>query len=287
MISIKGIKEWLLFSFLLLKDFLSTRQTSVFQKLRERCDDSNVYVGIHEWGGYELVRSKNVPLINSFTCGLKYQLERFNEYNGQRNINIIVTMSDVYRHKNVMYVKERCNEFVETSNEGMDFAGYAAVYEKLKDYKNAYVILTNSSVNSQKYDFIDDYISYMNNQKDVGMLGISYNSKCYQTFIRNNFTPHLQSFFLLTTIGVLRQVVEYNKGKFPGSNISNKRLLIREGEIKLSQIVLALGYKLAVVQEDGIYKFDNDHSKWSLKIGDGRIGVLHPNTIWAINKKGA
>lgn len=268
--------------FLLIGDFFLTRIRSGKKRKRTKCDSSLLIVGIHEWGGYELSREKNIRLIKPFTCGLQYQLERFSEYKGKREVHVIVTMSDMHLHKNVGLVKDRCEKLIETSNLGMDFAGYTAIYNRIKDEDNKYVLLSNSSVNSVKHDFIDDYLDYMDQNPDVGILGISYNSKCYQSLIKDNFMPHLQSFFLLTTIEVLRQIVEYNKGVFPGSGISNKQLLIREGEIKISQIALALGYSLAVTQEDGVHKFDNEKSKWNLKKGDSRINCEYPNMIWPL-----
>lgn len=268
--------------FLLISDFFPSKVRPSEKRRREKCDSTSLIVGIHEWGGYDLSRNKNVRLIKPFTCGLQYQLERFSEYKGKRDVHVIVTMSDMHLHKNLEYIKNRCENLIETTNLGMDFAGYAAVYNRIKSNDNTYVLLSNSSVNSIKRDFLDDYLDYMDQNPDVGILGISYNSKCYQSLIKDNFTPHLQSFFLLTTIEVLRQIVEYNKGIFPGIGIKNKQLLIREGEIKLSQIALALGYSLAVVQEDGVHKFGNEKSKWNLKIGDGRINSEYPNMIWPL-----
>ena len=270
--------------YLLIKDFFPSFSKSSSPCIREVCNDLKLIVGIHEWGGYEMSRIKNVRNIASFKCGLQYQLERFGEYKGDRDVRIIVTMSDASMHKDIEFVKQHCTNLIQTDNVGMDFGGYSAIYEMIKDEENSYVILSNSSVNAAKADFIDDYINYMMKNPDVGILGISYNSKCYQSLIKNNFTPHLQSFFLLTTKDVLRQIVSFNKGVFPGTGVRNKQLLIREGEIKISQIALALGYSLAVVQEDGVYKFNNDISNWVLKKGDCRINCSAPNMIWPISK---
>ena len=270
---------------LLIKDFIPSFRREPQKRFRRKCDSSRLIVGIHEWGGYSLIREKNVRLIQPFTCGLQYQLERFADYKGEKDVHVIVTMSEANLHKDLDYVRQNCSQLIETTNIGMDFAGYSAVYNLIKDKENTFVLLTNSSVNAAKSNFIDDYIKYMIDNPDVGILGISYNSKCYQTLIKNNFTPHLQSFFLLTTTDVLKQIVKSNKGYFPGKGICNKQLLIREGEIKISQIALALGYSLAVVQEDAVYKFNNDLSNWVLKKGDCRINCSAPNMIWPINKE--
>ena len=187
--------------------------------------------------------------------------------------------------RDIEYVRSRCDNLISVSNVGLDFSGYASFFDRIKDLPNSYVILSNSSVNAIQTDFIDSYIEYMDANDDVGMLGISCCSKCYQTLIRNNFNPHLQSFFLLTTISVLREVVETNDGKFPGIGISNKRLLIREGEIKLSQKVLALGYNLAVVTKDGPIKFNGVKNDWPMPLGDYRYYTNTPNAIYPIRFK--
>ena len=120
----------------------------------------------------------------------------------------------------------------------------------------------------------------MENNPDVGILGISYSTKMYQTLIRRNFTPHIQSFFLFTTIDVLNEIVENNQGHFPGENISNKRLLIRKGEIGLSTLALKLGYNLAVVfpTTGKPFKFVNQ-SQWDKPLGDIRLKIDCPNRI--------
>lgn len=283
MIKFNSTSEVIKLMALLIKDFLPKQHSKISNQTRSKSDESQLYVGIHEWGGYSMVREKNVRLINRFECGLKFQIERFVEYRGKVRVHTTVTMSESQKHENISFVKQNVDNFIETTNAGMDFAGYGAFFESIRNNKNAYVILTNSSVNSIKSDFIDKYIEYMEANPDVGMLGISYNSKCYQSLMRKNFTPHLQSFFLMTTIDVLEQIVKKNGGKFPGHGIRNKQLLIREGEIKMSQIVLSLGYNLAVAQQDGFHKFDNNKLNWNLKEGDSRIGCKTPNMIWSLS----
>ena len=96
----------------------------------------------------------------------------------------------------------------------------------------------------------------------------------------------MSSFFLLTTSEVLRELVKLNHGKFPGNGITHKLLLIRKGEVKLSQLVLRLGYKLGFVLNDGrVYTFsskgflNNGYADWKLPFGDYRIHCDFPNKI--------
>lgn len=248
---------------------------------RERVSNYKIKVCVHEWGGYRLVRKKTIKNGVTFECGLQAQLDRFSN---RDRFDLTVTMSDIDLCKDLDYIKSRAR-VLEVDNVGMDFSGYNAFYQIQKNVPNAYLILTNSSVNIVNDDFIDEYICYMEQNSDVGVLGISYCTKMIQTLMRKNFIPHLQSFFLLTTTQVLSEVVALNKGQFPGCGIDHKLLLIREGEIKISQLVQQLGYRLAVVNPlDGIpYKFTN-YRNWSLPKGDIRQILTEPNKITSIRK---
>ncbi|MBQ5701737.1 MAG: hypothetical protein IIV68_06400 [Alistipes sp.] len=254
-------------------------------KNRTAVTDHSLLICLHEWGGYPLVRYKHInSTIRDWQCGLEYQLERFEEYRGEVQLDLTITISEVFRCRDLSHIARHSNRIIPVSNRGMDFAGYAAFYESKRGAKNCYVLLTNSSVSSLKRDFIDSYIAYMEHNTDIGMLGISCCSTCYQSFVINNFTPHLQSFFLLTTLAVLDEAVALNGGNFPGVGVVNKQLLIRRGEIHLSQLVLRLGYKLAVVTESGVVKFDNNPDNWPLPWGDYRAYTLHPNAINTIRE---
>ena len=267
------------------KKLISSKNKLEVKRTRKKIDTSHIKINVHEWGGYPLVREKKVNVIPKFNCGLRFQLERFTSI---KNIHtdLYVTISDIDMYEDLAYVKSKSKEIISVSNIGMDFSGYAAFYEKVKDDVDSYIILSNSSVNSIQTDFLEGYLDYMDKNLDVGILGISYSGKMRQTLVRNNFTPHLQSFFLLTTTSLLREIVDANGGKFPGSDISHKLLLIREGEIKISQIALKLGYNLAVVLEDGNVakfgnnsKWDNGYNRWNLYNDDVRLVNKIPNLI--------
>jgi hypothetical protein len=250
---------------------------------RNPVEEALISVCIHEWGGYSSVRQKKLKHLPPFECGLKFQLERFNHYKGKRKLDITVTISDIHLMSDMKQLDGVKKIMV--SNIGMDFSGYDTFLKSLRGRKSHYIILTNSSVERSQIDFIDSYLDYFEKNDHIGLLGVSCSSKIYQTAIRNNFKPHIQSFFLLTTLEVLNKVVEYNHG-FPGRSIRNKRLLIRQGEAKLSQIVLKLGYALAIILDDGTpyvfdtwNKFDNGYASWKLPKGDLRIYSKQPNRI--------
>ena len=146
----------------------------------------------------------------------------------------------------------------------------------------------NTSIEKTQTDFIDDYIAYMESNPSIGLLGISYSTKKFQTLIRNNFEPHVQSFFLMSTSHILKQVSKHNNG-FPGKSIKHKRLLIREGEIKISSIIKRMGYSLAIIDEQGkpfIFPTSTNkylkHKMWGMPYGDYRYSVDTPNKINSI-----
>lgn len=273
--------ELILWPFLWLKD--RTKRLCCDPKHsrhRKPIESMMIIVGVHEWGGYSLERHKTIKAGATFKCGLKYQLDRFSN---KDNVELVVTLSDSEKYADLSYVEERVRSVIAVDNRGMDFSGFSAIYDRYKDSPNRYILLTNSSVNASQDVFLDGYIDYMNSNPDVGLLGVSYCTKMIQTLVRDNFTPHIQSFFLLTTIDVLHEVVKHNGGKFPGCGIDHKLLLIRKGEIRFSQLIQKLGYRIAVVNpQNGIpYKFEC-YQKWKLPKGDVRQQISTPNRITPI-----
>lgn len=273
--------EFLFFPYLYLMAWVKKRGGKSFvHTIRKPVVDPCIYISIHEWGGYALTRRKKVRGVREFACGLQGQLERFRSYKGKHQIDLTLTLSGSSLYKELDVAKKQVDRILFVPNEGMDFAGYKVFYERIKNRSNAFVILTNSSVNAAVEDFLDDYIDYMIHSPEVGLMGISYNTKCYQSLVRNNFTPHLQSFFLLTTIEVLKEMVRLNRDVFPGAGITHKLLLIREGELAFSALIMKLGYSLAVVQEDGsVLKFDRSSSRYVFPFQDMRRHVCNPNKI--------
>ena len=285
----------LLFLEFLFAPFLYARQVFLknislegdLKRYRKDVDNDSVVVGIHDWVGYSLDRKKTVN-DKVFDCGLNCQLARVSNYKGTRTLNLSVTISGSPEDN---YDKFEAIPFTKVSNIGMDFSGYAHTLRTFSKNGNCYVLLMNSSIEALQVDFIDEYINFLEENKDVGLLGISYATKMYQTLIRNNFTPHVQSFFLLSTVDVLNSVVEANGGRFPGEGILHKRLLIRCGEVRLSKIIMKLGYRLAIIDEQGKpYIFprakgllQTPFKQWRLPMGEYRHHVQQPNRINKLN----
>lgn len=260
-------------------------------KYRLQSDDK-IYINIHEWGGYPIIRTKMLKNGKTFECGLRSQLQYYKSYMGLYKLSTIVTMSNPEMCLNIDWIRDNSDVQLFVDNAGYDFSGYEATYRYLKKKGgNPYILLSNSSVNSRIDNYIDGYINYLKKNLDVGILGISMSETFPQTLIRNNYKPHIQSFFLLTTLDVLDEIVKANNNIFPGKNMKHKLLLIREGEIKISQMALNLGYKLAVVQSNGkVIKFgrkcwlDNCYSTLFDKKVENRLYVEYPNRIYPIQE---
>ncbi len=273
------------------KKIISYLQIEIKNKIRAPVNSDEILVCVHEWAGYNPVRSKFIRKdIKEFECGLDYQLFRFRNYMGKHNLKFILTISEKTKYD---YIPPKEINYLEVSNSGFDFAGYATFYRRFveKEPMNKFVLLSNTSIEKSMEPFLDDYVQILEDNPSIGLLGISYNTKIYQSFIRNNFNPHLSSFFLLTTSDVLKEIVDANNQHFPGDGITHKLLLIRLGEIKLSQLVLKLGYRLGFVLNDGnLYTYNskgflnNGYASWKLPHGDYRLHCETPNKItspWA------
>ena len=276
------VSELICLPWLSAREVLKKRRKTAGPPLRRRppVASKQVYVCVHEWGGYPMRRQKTIKHGATFDCGLEAQLERFSPYRASGRVELTVTLSAADRHPDLSAIRNRTDHLILSCNKGMDFSGYAAFFDRIKNKPDAYVILTNSSVNAAQNDFLESYIRCMERHPEIGMLGISYCTRMFQSLVRNNFTPHLQSFFLLTTTSVLREIVASNQNRFPGAGIGHKLLLIRKGEDALSRLVLRLGYRLAVIRpENGALFLFTDYRRWNIPRGDIRQTLSEPNKI--------
>ena len=270
--------------------WVSKEQTKMVKKIEREKDNTigkTIIFHIHEWAGYPFVREKIIKHTkNRFTCGLKYGLERVNNYMGKYKIEKVLTISDssdeyIERLKSADFFEDDIN-IIPVSNKSMDFSGYSYIAHKVVSIEqNKLIFFSNTSVNAIRCDFIDQYIDVFLKNKNLGLLGISYSSKIYQTLVKNNYTPHVQSFFFLTTTEILEKIITFNRGIFPGEKSSFKLSIIRFGEAKLSQIVQKLGFDIGIIDETGKLLIlpikENDAS--NLVKGDYRLFVKHPNRI--------
>lgn len=289
--------ELLLFPLLFLFVYLKNNfPSSIFKqtikyKINKNDLSKKIIFVVHEWAGYDFSRKKQIKYVNKeFDCGLKYHMERINCYNGPFDLEKIITISDFSpEYQKSLESKDFYNssyKIYPVSNLSMDFSGYNHVAKNLLPEEDCFVFLTNSSVESAKVDFIDNHVKIFLEDPTLGLLGVSYCTKIYQSFIRNNFHPHVQSFFLVTRASVLKELLALNNGNLPGAKEAFKLSLIRFGEVKFTKDIQKLGYKVGIILEDmNFYEIpkssilDSGFSRWSQPFGDFRLYANNPNRI--------
>ena len=229
-----------------------------------------------------------------YRCGLEYQYNKLksNKYLTEKFLYISVNDKNNLDKSNLNIkklenFKKNDFEINIVNNEYLDFSSYADFYyKKVEKNKNDILLFMNSSVSTEFNEpIIDNYIDYFNKNKDVGILGISANSSKYQSLIGINFNPHIQSLFFITTTDIMKKVINKNKNIFPGLNSSknNKYSLIINGEIKLSKIIMELGYNIAVVNNYGEVKkfnfnyFFMNRQRWPMSKRDSRLNSNYPS----------
>ena len=153
------------------------------------------------------------------------------------------------------------------NNQGSDLGAYDAGYQYLKasDYDGD-VLFMNTSLSGPSQDYwLLKYHTLFHKHQDVGLCGISLNS--HDTNIINNppFKPHVQSFFLYTTMKALKKVFPAN---LDGYNSQNKLEIIENGEIGMSQRILDAGY--SIVCYNFPFFFYKSGMEWIIPLGDLR-----------------
>ena len=247
--------------------------------------EDEIKLCFQDWSNYKNIRYKLLKNLIWYKCGLNnfsdiFKTEKF-------NVKKYLFISGNNEQKLKDFNLNKDIEVVNSNNDYYDFSSYALFY-KMNKAKNSILIFCNSSISSEKIDnFLDGYIEYFKKNKNLGMLGISGNSKNHQSLIFNNFTPHIQTIFFMTTVEVLNKVVEINGNVFPGTDATkfNKYSIIQKGEIVLSKKVLDLGYEIGIVKPDGnIFKFKKDKhyqmfNNWkkNYKLGDARLHNILPS----------
>ena len=224
-------------------------------------NEEEIKLCFQDWSNYKNIRYKLLKNLIWYKCGLSKFHELFKTSKFKVKKYIFISGNNNEKLKN--FNKNKDFEIVNSNNDYYDFSSYSLFYEMNKN-KNKILIFCNSSISSEKIDnFLDGYLDYFKENKNLGMLGISGNSKNHQSLIFNNFTPHIQTIFFITTVEVLNKVVQINNNIFPGTNATkfNKYSIIQKGEIILSKKVLDLGYQIGIVKPDGnIFNFSKDSS---------------------------
>lgn len=243
-----------------------------------------------DWSEYPLYRQKKLNDVITVSCGLGAVLDNMAKYSAGADyeVTVIITgiQSPLYeycvkqyraiRHYLLpnKYSNERVNWYEEKKalyealvkkypfvarvifkdNTGQDIGAYNRGYQLLKKANfHGDVVFMNSALEGPNEDnWLLKYKQQFLKRNDTGLCGITINPKT-KNLVENDFSPHVQSFFLYTNMGVLQQVFPAN---LSGYNVKNDRLsLILQGEIGISKAVLEAGYSITSLSfPDHFYK---------------------------------
>lgn len=288
--------ELVLFPIFIFKNYLNNYlkinnkpKSNQIKVLREP-STSNIKLCIQDWVCYENSRFKTLKNGASYKCGLNDQEIKFfsKKYSIQKNLFISGTENEheLFFDDKIKNLKFENFNIQKTNNDLLDFSSYKIFYESLDKNINQTLIFCNSSVSTEfNFPIIDQYLDFFNENKDVGLMGISANTRDQQSFIFNNFNPHIQTLFFITTTFVLKDIISKNKNLFPGEDSTpfNKYSIIQKGELYLSKLTLELGYSIAIVDQFGdVVKFNQKNqnknfNNWILPKSDMRISTMYPS----------
>ena len=288
--------ELILFPILILKNYLIifTKKNNISnnsqKKVLRKHPTLNIKLCIQDWVCYENTRFKTLKNGASYKCGLEGQDMKFfsKKYSIQKNLFISGTKNEheLFFDNKIKNLKFENFVIQKTNNDLLDFSSYKLFYESLDKDINETLIFCNSSVSTEfNFPIIDQYLDFFYENKDVGLMGISSNTKDQQSFIFNNFNPHIQTLFFITTTFILRDIISKNRNLFPGEDATpfNKYSIIQHGELLLSKLILKLGYSLAIVNQFGeVLKFNQinqnvNFNKWTLPKSDMRTSSMYPS----------
>lgn len=288
--------EAIFFPFFLLNNYLKYILGKVFLKKniinnKSRKNTKNrAKLCLQDWVCYKNLRYKTLKNGATYKCGLTGQDIKFqsNKYPIIKNLFISGTKEDQNKFFEDKIKDLNIKEFniYKTNNELLDFSSYKYFYDNLDKNLNEMLIFCNSSLSTEfNFPVIDSYLDFFYKNSDVGIMGISTNTKDQQSLIFNNFSPHIQTLFFITTTSVLNEIIKINDGYFPGENSTyyNKYSIIQNGELELSRLCLKLGYSIAVMDQFGeVFKFHNQKKYfnnshiWKLPKFDLRISSNYP-----------
>lgn len=167
------------------------------------------------------------------------------------------------------------NRVLFRDNEGMDIGAYDHGLNDLRvEGHGGDVVFMNSSIQGpSRHGWLAEYSALFHRDPGTGLCGITMNSR--NTNLQPPpFMPHVQSMFLYSKMAVLDNV--FPSG-LSGTAESTKLQVILEGEIGISQRVVAAGYSLCCSSfPDFSY---SEGTEWTIPEGDVRYNWRHRSIV--------
>ena len=256
----------------------------------------NIQIVLLEWMGYPLYRKKLLR-DKHINCGLGRLLDNFEKYSPGIDFECMVVFNkcdtqpsgwlskiannsllrplffnspltnDKRKYDDLLARYPFVSQHFYRDNINQDIGAYDFFYRHLreKNYTGDVVFINSSTRGPSQENWLKKYHILYRKHAKTGFLGISLNS--HNTSVDNcPFSPHVQSFFIYTSMEVLNDV-------FPNGLIDNSELdkgqLINQGEISMSKKVLDKQWAICCSTfPDFLYK-SND--SWIIPEGDIRL----------------
>lgn len=255
-----------------------------------------VRVLLVEWMGYPLFRQKRLGRF-TFDCGLGNLVSNMERYSAGTDfectvvvnrrpesalaaLNRVPGLGRLLRNSARTNSEEKYRDFLRPfscvkevlfrDNEFQDLGAYDFFYSRLRqEGYRGHVLFANSSVRGPAENgWLAKYQRLFELEPDTGFCGISLNS--HNTMTKDGgYLPHLQSFFIYTSMPVLERVFPNGLCDPRAAHDQSKDALVTQGEIGLSQKVLAAGFGLRCSQFPDFY-FKTGYP-WTIPEGDLRF----------------
>jgi hypothetical protein len=232
---------------------------------------TKLQVVLVEWMGYPLYRRKKLGR-NIMYCGLGNLLKNMKKYDAGVDFECSVVINKFQNLKANSFIQlidripafqplllnntqtnsqQKYEKFLKNysfikqcfyrDNHYQDIGAYDYFYTYLRQQKyTGHILFMNSSVRGPKEDgWLLKYKKLFEMEPNTGLCGISLNSH-YTCKGFDLFYPHVQSFFLYTSMNVLQQV--FPNGWLDEESILEKKELILKGEIGISTQILKAGF---------------------------------------------
>ncbi len=204
-----------------------------------------IEIVFNHWHGHDWRRVKRVGGID-FRCGLEVVLRNMTRHRPGCPCRVLLVVNEADeaswpRYRALQRRFPIVSDIIFRNNVGWDFGAYDEGYRRLReDGHTGDVVFMNTSVNGPHQDgWLREFRDLFHSRPRTGLCGASVNSHTTHFKARRLFRPHLQSYFVYTTMRVLRAVFPRH---LPGAFVrSNKIALISAGETQLSTRVLEAG----------------------------------------------
>ncbi len=243
----------------------------------------SVKIIVAHFDGYPLYREKEV-FTSRISCGIGRLFDRMLQFRAGVPYEVILVVNlhngaDRLQKQEYYRQIQKKYTFIEKvilrGNSGFDYGGYNDGFRYLKESGFCGdVVFMNSSVRGPYcHAWLLSYQYLLYSAKNIGLCGISMNSHAtHLPLEKQSFAPHVQGFFLYTTMGIAREVYG---DSLPGADtpMGDKERNITEGELGFSSKMLEKGFGIRCkLFRDFIYY---QGGTWDIPEGDHRYNELY------------